>query len=986
MDLAASLHDAADPVSEAEAQLSGVRDKTHTIVLLGAGLGFVTQVAATRWPDAKVIVLEPSADIARLAVRHSPGLYESGRVRILVGPDYAGAGELWKIFDRPEAADPEGLAVVRDAVLTQTMPMEIVKAYKLLARAIESARMNRHAREENAGRYLLNTLRNLPAILRSSDPARLVAQFAAVPAVIVGAGPSLDRQIEDLRAIGDRALIIAADTAWRPLVAAGIDPHFVVAVDPTEANGRHLRGVPASRETWGVVEGSVDPRSVTAFGDSLFTFRVANHHPWPWLQSLGIQRPIVRAWGSVLTSALDLALAFGCDPVVFAGSDMAFTDGRPYCRGTSFEEDWARHTARGASLRQVWHNTLTARKLLNETGISGAPVQTAPHLIEFRNWIVQRATEARTASQQRVFNSTPDGILSGGAIQQVNLRSTFCGRPACDAMIREVIHQRRASAPASATFESVRETLSALEEQSPEVLQEWLTFGRPSLTTDAILTAIEDSARRTGGDGRVLAAVRPPRPRIYAADRVARTRARLTGDATGLDGSEDIRSEVFEAAIVSPVDAAGECIRALLALPQLTAGWGEDASNGSDPATVPLSLRYIWTDEARPFADALEGWLLHPVFGATPQAETSSSDSHFWNGRLIATTHACQDDTERSAAEHDAQRALVEMQVDMWRRQNPNRSGRLNTSIDHARTLPNLLDGITRAITGTIARPSVSARDPRMAFFQHAVAHVEPRVLTDHGLPIGWHLVVAGSGHAIFTPRLSASSVSIDADGAATTMRAWPHPIVGEIPFGEAGGAVAWNGGDQLILSRARVSDEPRCDRVSFQPSRVVRTAEGTLVFLAADGGLWEWTSDGAERRLIETPKCVGLRLDGDELVLAPVARSAAGYLLRQRLPFEYRYDRGDPGLRECAVGREGPSASRSTAASWTATTFPFADLVRLDASDGRSLVLAVYSPLQVAWAGASLIVTITDGVTLLFPQLGDLLERIDSRELVAES
>lgn len=453
MDLAANLHDVIDPGREAQAQLAGVRDTAHTIVLLGAGLGFVTEAAATRWPTAAVVVIEPSADTARVAVTRTPALYDSGRVRVIVGPDYSGIADLWKVFDRPEAADAAGLAVVGHAALTQAMPAESAKAYHLLSRAIQAAKMNRQAREENAGRYLLNTLRNLPAILGSGDPAQLVGKLAGVPAIIVGAGPSLDRQLDDLRAVAGRAVIVAADTAWRPLVNAGIDPHFVIALDPTEANGRHLRGVASSRQTWAIVEGSVEPAAVNGFRNSLFTFRVANHHPWPWLQALNVQRPMVRAWGSVLTSALDLGLVFGCDPVVFVGADLAFTDGRPYCRGTSFEEDWARHTARGASLRQVWRNTLTARQLLKDTGIKGDSVLTAPHLIEFRNWIVGRANEAVSRSQ-RVCNATGDGILAGGPIQQVDLRGVFDARPECDTAIRQIVREHVAP-PASLAVEGV---------------------------------------------------------------------------------------------------------------------------------------------------------------------------------------------------------------------------------------------------------------------------------------------------------------------------------------------------------------------------------------------------------------------------------------------------------------------------------------------------------------------------------------------------
>ena len=55
----------------------------------------------------------------------------------------------------------------------------------------------------------------------------------------------------------------------------------------------------------------------------------------------------MRAWGSVLTTAYDLAVKLGCDPIVFIGADLAYTDAQPYCRGTVYEENWATAVAGG---------------------------------------------------------------------------------------------------------------------------------------------------------------------------------------------------------------------------------------------------------------------------------------------------------------------------------------------------------------------------------------------------------------------------------------------------------------------------------------------------------------------------------------------------------------------------------------------------------------------------------------------------------------
>lgn len=52
------------------------------------------------------------------------------------------------------------------------------------------------------------------------------------PAIIVAAGPSLDKNIEDLKRAQGKAIIIATDTALRSLYKHGIKADFTVSLDP----------------------------------------------------------------------------------------------------------------------------------------------------------------------------------------------------------------------------------------------------------------------------------------------------------------------------------------------------------------------------------------------------------------------------------------------------------------------------------------------------------------------------------------------------------------------------------------------------------------------------------------------------------------------------------------------------------------------------------------------------------------------------------
>ena len=61
---------------------------------------------------------------------------------------------------------------------------------------------------------------NVPAIASEGNAAALTGLFAGVPAIVIGAGPSLDANLAAIHGLQERALLIAVDTAVRPLLEA----------------------------------------------------------------------------------------------------------------------------------------------------------------------------------------------------------------------------------------------------------------------------------------------------------------------------------------------------------------------------------------------------------------------------------------------------------------------------------------------------------------------------------------------------------------------------------------------------------------------------------------------------------------------------------------------------------------------------------------------------------------------------------------------
>ncbi len=477
-----------DPQREADQLVRGLlenRPDPQLLVVIGLGLGYILDGLERRqWPG-KVVAIEPNPDTVAplLARRDWQAWMSDDRLRLLVGPDYDGASDCWRLFG-DGSQEP---AVFVNPVFERLYRAEVGRARALLGRMRFNAKANADARRQHGARYLLNTLANLRTVSGEGDVAALTGAAPSLPAILVGAGPSLDSTLASLRDAQEKALIIAVDTALRPLLSAGIAPHLVVAVDPAEANVRHLCDLPPAPDTFLVAEASVDPAAFEHFRRRTFLFSVSDHQPWPWLNAHGQGRGRLRAWGSVLTSAFDLALLMGCDPVVFAGADLAFTGERLYCRGVVYEQDWRRLQEWGVGLELQWVQQLERWPRLDKPGIAGNPVRTAEHLVAFRDWLVEQIGREPRRS---FINATGAGILHGRGIRQASLDAIVASLRQQRQLPVDVVRGRYKPADGRVLLAAARKFATSIADEestdnSTETLHAWATFA-DGLTRDRI--------------------------------------------------------------------------------------------------------------------------------------------------------------------------------------------------------------------------------------------------------------------------------------------------------------------------------------------------------------------------------------------------------------------------------------------------------------------------------------------------------------------
>lgn len=173
-------------------------------------------------------------------------------------------------------------------------------------------------------RSALNQLLNAP----ERQPSRL----AATPegerpeaVVIVGAGPSLDRNIQDLRELSDKAIIIATDAALNTMLENGVRPDLVASMDSGPLMWRlfekalpRLDGLPlaASLGSSHVLYRAY-PGEVLAFKDEA-----------GGLPSISEGLPAVKHGKCVGHFAFHIAESLNPGSIVMVGFDLAYRDGQ----------------------------------------------------------------------------------------------------------------------------------------------------------------------------------------------------------------------------------------------------------------------------------------------------------------------------------------------------------------------------------------------------------------------------------------------------------------------------------------------------------------------------------------------------------------------------------------------------------------------------------------------------------------------------------
>ncbi|WP_157147255.1 motility associated factor glycosyltransferase family protein [Brachyspira pilosicoli] len=395
------LHSAYDPIKEANTLIKEIEDDVDVVFIFGIGGGYL--INAIKKLNINIVVIEPSISFFNLLIDNFKldKILEDSKITFFIGGNDI---EDIEKFISLKTTKKVKFFITRsysnlftdDALFYQTKVLSIIDK--------KTININTILRFDKLWAY--NIASNVVEIATHYGVNRFFDKYKNIPAVVVSAGPSLEKNIRKLKELKDKAIIIAVDTAMKPLSSHNISPHFVITIDPQKKNSKYFRNV-NFKDTVLIAESSVDNEAISSFKGAIYfldsIFPLAKY----FMKPLG-KRGDITMGGSVSTAAYDFAIRIGANPIIMLGLDLSFPNHQTHIKGSYHEENFFTEIGKLDSYDSRIYKVLVSGNLREEKNVYGESVFTDSRFDMYRNWYEE---QCKINSSKKFYNATEGGVI-----------------------------------------------------------------------------------------------------------------------------------------------------------------------------------------------------------------------------------------------------------------------------------------------------------------------------------------------------------------------------------------------------------------------------------------------------------------------------------------------------------------------------------------------------------------------------------------------
>ena len=327
------LHNRQNPLSEAKEIFSMAANSPVAIHLVyGLGLGYLFQVASAN-SAGTVILYEPDLNILRIVFSLVDFSNDILKNNVFISDSLEKTGEY--IYKKSNTKNTP--LMLTTPAYRDMNTQKFNEMVETLQRMVGRYNLDLKYTQQKFFPIARTIIQNIPNLIKEPPLSSIKDFYKGQTAVVVSAGPTLDRNIETIKKYRDNIVLIVVGTAIKTLVKHGITPDFLCIIE-TYDSSKQIEGLDLSEVNF--ITEPFSNINLRKFKFKQIYSHISDNMPVNsfWSNIINENTEEYLSKGTVSYTALNVARILGCSKIVMVGQDLAYIEGQCYSKDSAYKD------------------------------------------------------------------------------------------------------------------------------------------------------------------------------------------------------------------------------------------------------------------------------------------------------------------------------------------------------------------------------------------------------------------------------------------------------------------------------------------------------------------------------------------------------------------------------------------------------------------------------------------------------------------------
>lgn len=334
------IHSIYNQDRENEELLKGIEDETELLIIYGFGCCISTEEIKKKFDKIEnIIFIEPDLNLfkkimAVIDIEKTLNLFYGKNVTYVINKTPEEACEI--IFSMFQNKINKKVSFIYNVSYRTLYKNYFENFCEIFIKSIKRFRLNINTQASLVYKEIKNIFMNISE--DSTSINNFIGKFTDIPAIIVAGGPSLNKNIEYLRAIKNKALIIAAGNGIKILHENGIVPHFRMAYDPSAIEYKIFENIDTEAAPL-IYTDRLYYECVKNYKGKKVKFFSSVEFFSPYIeQKISDKCLSIDSGYTIVALTLDMLIKIGVKKIIFMGQDLSYNESAMYARGSIYDD------------------------------------------------------------------------------------------------------------------------------------------------------------------------------------------------------------------------------------------------------------------------------------------------------------------------------------------------------------------------------------------------------------------------------------------------------------------------------------------------------------------------------------------------------------------------------------------------------------------------------------------------------------------------